>query len=172
MDSSIVVRAFAPDEWRLYRDLRLRSLAESPDAFGSTLAAEAQRPEAEWERRLAAAAGSGRDFPAVVVVNGQPAGLAWGRIDPARPDTASLYQVWVAPEYRGRGAGAALMRAFIAWAAAQRVRYLELGVTWADSPAVRLYRRAGFEPVGEPQPLRPGAALLGQMMRLSLEPGA
>jgi len=33
------VREFLPDEWQTYRALRLRSLAESPDAFGSTLAA-------------------------------------------------------------------------------------------------------------------------------------
>ena len=32
---AIAVRRFALHEWRLYRELRLRALADSPDAFGS-----------------------------------------------------------------------------------------------------------------------------------------
>jgi hypothetical protein len=34
------IRAFAPHEWRIYRDLRLRALSDSPDAFVRTFAEE------------------------------------------------------------------------------------------------------------------------------------
>jgi hypothetical protein len=54
---------------------------------------------------------------------------------------ASLYQMWVSPTHRGFGAG---------------------------SRARRLYQRAGFAPVAEPQPLRPGFHLLSQPMELEL----
>src|SRR5690606_25154746 len=37
------IRAFHSDEWELYRSLRLAALAESPNAFGSTLDAEQRR---------------------------------------------------------------------------------------------------------------------------------
>jgi hypothetical protein len=61
-----------------------------------------------------------------------------------------------------------LLEAVMAWAMDKQVDFLELGVTCGDSPALRLYLRAGFEPVGRPEPIRPGAELLGQHLRLKL----
>jgi ribosomal protein S18 acetylase RimI-like enzyme len=101
-------------------------------------------------------------------VDGEPVGLAWGRIEESRPDVAYLFQMWVAPDYRHLGAGRMLLETVIAWAQAHRARYVELGVTLSNSPALRLYQRAGFEHAGEPQPLRPGSELLGLPMRLTL----
>jgi len=165
------IRLFASNEWRTYKDLRLRALADSPDAFSSTLAAEQNRPEVDWSNRLASGAGSGKDLPLVVEADGEPVGLAWGRIDRDDPDLAYLYQMWVAPDYRGLGAGQILLEAVIAWAKTKDVRYLDLGVTFRDSPAMRLYQRFSFVPVGQPEPLRPGSDLLGQSMRLQLKEG-
>jgi ribosomal protein S18 acetylase RimI-like enzyme len=81
--------------------------------------------------------------------------------------TASLYQVWVAPEARGRGIGAALLDAAITWARAHRAHALHLSVTAGDGAAARLYRRTGFVDVGAPEP-RPGTALFEQAMVLAL----
>jgi len=161
------IRTFAQPEWATYKDLRLRALADSPDAFGSTLAREQYLSDADWSGRLAGGANSW-DLPLVAEVDGEPIGLAWGRIEKSNPDVANLYQMWVAPSYRRLGAGKMLLDAVIAWARAKNASYLELGVTCGDSPARRLYSRAGFEPVGQPQLFRPGSELLGQMMRLKL----
>jgi ribosomal protein S18 acetylase RimI-like enzyme len=76
--------------------------------------------------------------------------------------------MWVAPGYRRLGAGQMLLERVIAWARARGARFLDLGVTQGNSPAMRLYTRAGFEPVGRLQPLRPGSQLLVQPMRLKL----
>lgn len=162
------VRAFSADEWRIYKDLRLCALADSPDAFGSTLAEEASRLDTEWARRLASGADSRMNLPVVAEVHSEPIGLAWGRIESPNPDVAVLYQMWVAPTHRGLGAGRMLLRAVIAWARARNASFLDLGVTCGDSPARRLYERAGFKPRGEPQPLRQGSTLLAQSMRLEL----
>jgi hypothetical protein len=101
MTDAPTIRAFSGDEWRVYRDLRLRALADSPDAFGSTLTEETGRLDAEWARRLASSADSRVNLPLVAEVRGEPIGLAWGRIDTSDPDVAVLYQMWVAPSYRG-----------------------------------------------------------------------
>ena len=161
------IHALAQEERAVYKDLRLRALAESPDAFGSTLTKEQNRSDAEWASRLATGVNSW-DLPLVAEVDGEPIGLAWGRIEKSNPDVADLYQMWVAPSHRHLGAGRMLLEAVIAWATAKKARYLQLGVTCGISPARRLYSRAGFEPVGPLQPLRPGSELLGQTMRLKL----
>jgi ribosomal protein S18 acetylase RimI-like enzyme len=162
------IRTFAPQEWEIYKDLRLRALADSPDAFGRTLAEEQARSDAGWSNRLSSGANSSWDLPLVAEVDGEPVGLAWGRIEDSRPDVAYLFQMWVAPAYRRLGTGRMLLETVIAWAQAHRARYVDLGVTLSNSPALRLYQRAGFEPAGEPQPLRPGSELLGLPMRLTL----
>jgi len=171
-DTTLTVRAFAPDEWRLYRDLRLRALRESPDAFGSTYAHEAQRSDSEWASRFSRGVGSPRDLPLVAELNAEPSGLAWVRIEEDAPAIAHLYQMWVAPTRRRHGAGRALLDAALAWARTAGAHTIVLDVTSGNNDAVRLYERVGFIPTGEPKPLRPGSALRSQSMHLSLESDA
>lgn len=172
MSDTPKIRTFAPHEWDTYRDLRLRALADSPDAFGGTLADAQDQPNVEWSRRLASGADSRTNMPLVAEVRGELIGLAWGRIDTSNPDVAALYQMWVAPSYRGLGAGQMLLEAVIAWAKTQNASYLDLAVTCGDRPARRLYERAGFKPSGEPHSLRAGSTLLVQPMRLALKDAA
>ncbi len=161
------IRTLASDEWRTYQNLRLRALADSPDAFARTLPEEQGRQDTEWSARLASGAGSRWDLPLVAEVDAEPLGLAWGRIDQTDPDVAYLYQMWVDPNFRRLGAGGMFLAAIVAWATAADARHLNLGVT-CGTPAMRLYTCAGFKPVGKPKPIRPGSALLGQSMQLGL----
>ena len=163
------IRIFTTDEWQIYKDLRLGALVEAPYAFGSSYAEESQRPDSYWARRLTNGASSEWDLPLIAEVDGQPAGLSWGKIEPVEPEKAYLYQVWVKPEFRRLGLGQMLVEAVITWAREKNARCLELGVTAGDSPAMRLYQRLGFEPCGEPQPFRPEADLMGLPMQLNLE---
>jgi GNAT superfamily N-acetyltransferase len=168
MVASPSVRPLRADEWRTYRDLRLRALADSPDAFGGTLAGEENRADSDWANRLTLGADHRWNLPLLAAVAGQPIGLAWGRIETTTPDVAHLYQMWVAPTYRSHGAGRILLAAIIAWASGVGARRVLLSVTCGESSARRLYVRAGFTPIGEPEPLRPGAHLLVQPMQLVL----
>jgi ribosomal protein S18 acetylase RimI-like enzyme len=168
----INIRVFKADEWSVYKNLRLSALTDSPDAFGSTLANETIRSDDEWSRRLTTGVNSSKDLPILAEIDNQPIGLAWVRIDDSDLNVANLYQVWVAPGYRFLGTGKMLLDAVISWASAKQACYLDLGVTCGGTPAMRLYTRAGFEPVGQPQPIRPGAEVLSQHMRLKLKQSA
>jgi GNAT superfamily N-acetyltransferase len=162
------VRRLAPHEWPLYRELRLSALADSPEAFGGTLSEEQARTDAEWANRLESGNDPRWNLPLIGEVGAEAIGLAWGRIEISSADVANLYQMWVAPKCRGRGAGRLLLETVIEWARAQNARYLDLGVTSGDTPAMRLYLHAGFKPIGELQALRPGSGLWAQPMRLEL----
>jgi ribosomal protein S18 acetylase RimI-like enzyme len=162
------IRKFLASEWRQYRELRLRALADSPDAFGSTYAAEAARDDAAWMERLAWGVHSDDNHPVVAEVQTNFVGLAWGRIQHPDDDAAHLFQMWVDPAHRRFGIGEKLLHAVIEWSKTRGVRHLVLGVTIANSAAMRLYLRAGFQPVGAAQELRPGSSVPSQEMRLGL----
>jgi len=168
---TIAVRQFAPHEWRVYRELRLRALGDSPDAFGSIYTHEAARADTEWEQRLTAGVAARGQMPVVALSGETPIGLAWGLQDKEDATIAHVFQVWVSPEARGQGVGRLLLDAVLTWAQAIGVRTVRLGVTDSYPAAVRLYRQAGFVDAGEPEPLRPGSPILCQPMQLVLEPG-
>ena len=169
MDAAPTVRKLEAPEWSTYRDLRLRALAESPDAFGSTLAIEQVRGAEDWARRLATGTTSGLDLPLIAEVHHVAAGLAWAKVEPSDASVVNVFQMWVAPEFRGRGTGRLLLRAAIDWAKARGAHAVQLGVACGDTPAMRLYTRAGFRPVGAPGSLRDGSPLLGQSMLLRFD---
>ena len=167
MSTPVSIRRFGPREWRSYCELRLRSLEESPDAFGRTLEEEKARSDEAWATRLASA--STFDLPLVAEANGQMVGLAWGRIEAKSADTARLFQMWVAPDHRRHGIGQMLLDAVIRWAAAAGAREIALAAACGDTPAMRLYLRSGFEPAGAPEPIRPGSTHLSLPMRLAIK---
>lgn len=172
MSRNATVRSFGAHEWRVYRELRLAALAEAPDAFGSTLDRESPWADEIWMRRLAEGAESPHDLPLVAEAYGRPVGLAWGRIDARSPEVAHLFQMWVAPSARRQGIGARLLDAVVRWARAAGAGQLLLSVTRGDTPAARLYARAGFVPAGEPEPIRPGSETLAQPLMRALRPDA
>jgi GNAT superfamily N-acetyltransferase len=159
------VRIVRPDEWRALRDIRLRALADAPDAFGSTLAAEQADPDEAWRHRA-----NRPDGMAVVAVDevGRFVGMASGGPAPERTDVAALYGMWVDPLARGQGAGAALVRAVAAWARQVGYETIGLGVTLGNAPAIALYERLGFADTGLRYPLREGTDLTIQVMATSL----
>jgi putative acetyltransferase len=63
--------------------------------------------------------------------------------------TAEIHRLYVDPQVRGRGLGQSLVEEALAWSRAQRMRRI---VLWSDTRfqhSHRLYRRLGFEQLGE-----------------------
>lgn len=164
-----MVRAFQVHEWRTLRDMRLRALADAPEAFARTFAEEAPRPDSEWAQQLADSVHSLSKLSLVAERNGVAVGLAYAQLRSESPDTADLFSMWVAPEARRNGAGRALLAAVIAWAGERGVRRLILQVAEGNTNAESLYAEAGLHFTGECAPLRPGLAQKVRTMVRSLE---
>jgi GNAT superfamily N-acetyltransferase len=157
---SFEVRRLTSDEWELFRLLRLRSLEDSPTAFGRTLEREQTLPDQEWQHRMLA--------PVFVAFGDEgPVGLVGCDLE---EDTALVWGMWVVPERRGAGIGLALLDAAAEWAARTGARRVILGVTENNQPAARLYEGFGFRPTGESKPLGSNPSL--RKIEMSLELGA
>lgn len=135
------VERLTPDQWRMWRTVRLRALEESPEAFGSTLVdwSGDRDVEQRWRERL-------EKVPANFIAywGGAPVGQASG-VATDRSGQVELISVWVAPEARGVGVGRGLLDAVREWARDQQAHSLVLSVKVGNAPAIALYEREGFE---------------------------
>jgi ribosomal protein S18 acetylase RimI-like enzyme len=145
---TVEIRTIEERDWPLSRALRLRALAEDPDAFGSTLREESAFDDAIWITRVKVSAEGVATTAVLAIVDGVALGMAVGV---RKPDMVELNALWVAPEARGHGAGRALVEAVCAWARARGVPWVELEVALTSHAAQALYRQLGFEPTAKPE---------------------
>lgn len=167
--SEILIRQLVEEDWRIYREIRLRSLKQDPDSFCSTYDREVGRTDVQWVERLRLDARTKFSLPLVALLDSEFVGLACGIVHSDEDDVAYLYQMWVTPEARGSGIGRRLLIEIIQWAKGVGMRTLKLGVTSINTAAVRLYESVGFIPEGELEALRVGSDLRIQNMVLALE---
>jgi GNAT superfamily N-acetyltransferase len=158
-DTSVQVRAVGADDWRSCRDIRLRALQDSPDAFGSTYDLESGFTEDQWRTRLA-----GPDHVSVLAYWATaPIGMGAGFQD--LPGLLHVVAMWVDPSARGRGVGPQVLDVIRGWAQ-ERGLGLHLDVHTGNTGARRSYERYGFVATGELRPLRDGSAELVERMLL------
>ena len=145
------VRRLRPDDWETFRDVRLRSLADSPDAFGSTLEREQGFTEDDWRQRVSG--------PVYVVLD--PAPVAVGGIV-GRDGVGQVWGMWTDPAHRGRGHARRILD--VLTPLHERV---QLHVNLANPAARTVYERYGFVGTGEVEPLRLGSDQRMERMELS-----
>jgi ribosomal protein S18 acetylase RimI-like enzyme len=147
---TIEVRRAGVEDWRRVKALRLAALGDAPDAFGTTHAEDAARPDEGWQDRLRSGA-----VTLVAVADGRDAGLCVVSRSHDDPAVAGLYSMWVAPWARGRGVGDALIEAALRAARERGWSRIVLEVGDNNLPAIALYERWGFAPTGRTGTLPP-----------------
>jgi len=159
----VSIRLARRDEWERVRDLRLRSLEDAPEAFGSTLEEERAFPGPRWIDWIEGWEGATNVL--YVAEDGDTwVGMAVGSRTDDAPD-AHLYAMWVDPAWRTRGVGSGLVGKVLAWSASLGSRWVILGVTETNDGAARFYERLGFEDTGDRHPLREGSGLAVRILR-------
>lgn len=160
------IRTLRATEWAAWRDLRLRALADSPDAFRATLDEERSQSDESWSEIVAATIEHPRGGLWVAEYDDQLVGMLFGRLSPDS-NLLDLNAMWVAPSARGLGIGSGLLHVAIDWARASGATRAELWVTQDNGMAQALYAKNGFQPTPELQPLREGSDLI--VRRLTAE---
>src|SRR4051794_20236689 len=106
----IVVTPITQTNVLVFKSVRLRALRDSPSAFGSTYAKEAQLTGADWIERTVRWNGErGAGFLAMDDEDddndGTACGIAGVSLDLDDPTRAHLVSMWTAPRRRQRGIG-------------------------------------------------------------------
>jgi len=147
-----MIRRVRTEDLDVYRNIRLRALAESPGAFGSTYAAESCRPPEAWVERVYRGATSDEAATFLAYDGPDCVGLAGCVHDDLGADF-QLVSMWVEPAYRGQEVASELVAALLSWATTRDARTVGLWVTRGNDRAQRFYERIGFTVTGEVQPL-------------------
>src|SRR5580765_1132069 len=113
------IRRLGPGDELLLRATRLGALADSPAAFGTTLAEAESRSDDFWHRQVRGHLGD-RSCATWVAVDdgGAGVGMLAGIVG---DDAVEVIQVWVAPEQRGSGLVEELFDAVLTWAPRDRI---------------------------------------------------
>lgn len=138
------IRQLGSGDVAAYRAIRHEALLNHPEAFLATADNFAQRSDAELRQMLETMAVFGAELP-----DGSLGGLnAFFRNDGHKERHRGwMVQVYVRPEHRGSGMSKALCEHLIEHAR-EKVIQIHLGVWAENEPAIRLYKKLGFETYG------------------------
>lgn len=142
----IEVKVLTPDDWAIWRELRLTALADAPYAFGSRLAdwqGDGDREE-RWRARLEIPG----SYNLVAALDGAPVGMASGVPGP-HDGVVELISMWVGAAGRGRGVADRLVRTVEEWGLRAGAGVLRLNVMPDNVRALAFYRRIGLAEAGE-----------------------
>lgn len=157
----IEIVQLGPDDGERLREVRLRALRDSPDAFGSSYDREAGFPPGRWAERLA---GPGSRYWAATR-DGADLGLVCVLLEEG---AAHLLSMWVAPEARQAGVGSRLVDTAVEWARGAGVEEIGLWAVDRNHAARALYAGKGFTPSGKVMALPSNPALMESHYVLSL----
>lgn len=135
---NVTIREINHDDWPIWRSVRLQALAESPAAFGSTLAEWIDATDDRWRDRI-------RDVTLNLVAlhDNHPIAQVSANLDePA--STVELTSMWVSPAARGTGVADTLINTITTWANDRHARHIVLSVKHTNHHARRLYERHHF----------------------------
>lgn len=148
---SFTVREVTAEDWREFRDIRLRMLQDTPIAYGETYESNLRLDEREWRARAGRGQQPHNASYVAVADDGAWIGIMRGFVSQTRGPM--LISVFVDPAWRSRALGVAdaLLDAVIEWARGEGDT-LRLEVH-ADNPrAAAFYRRRGFAETGNRRP--------------------
>jgi GNAT superfamily N-acetyltransferase len=162
----VEVRQVHAADWQELRQVRLRALADAPNAFASTLEREAAFPADVWRQR---AQGGPASTTFIARADDVGVGMAAVIAEPA-PGHMPLVGMWVDPRHRRRGVAQALISHAVRWSRDHQARDMIAWVADDNTPARRLYARVGFRPASARQPLPSNPAIDELLLLLPLAP--
>lgn len=148
--TEIHVRVLGEDEWQTYKELRLRALRESPEAFVASVEEEEEFSDEQWKERMVRSrrllAEDGSDAVGVASL---------GTTHRTKIEGAGeLFGLWVAADRRGTGVARRLLEQAAAAARNEGLKQLLYWVGTDNGRAVAFASSFGFRPTDSRRPMR------------------
>ncbi|MGN6652838.1 GNAT family N-acetyltransferase [Trinickia sp.] len=171
MSSSLTVRRIAADQGAMFRDLRVASLRDAPDAFAETLEEALSERAETFDAAAARFATSESSATFILYTEGHPAGLIGAYFDETSERKAFVCALWVAPAVRHLRGGVLLVNTATAWLAERGAAEIYAWVADANRTAMRFYEALGYGPTGEHQPVARAPKEWQTLLVRSVKPG-
>lgn len=139
--STVRIRCLRPEEGLQWKPLRLAMLAESPEAFGSSLEQTVRQPDDFFVERARSV------HTLILSKDGCDLGTVGAMPDLKEGERTKSYRLislWVHPGARRQGLGQALVRAAEADILALGGRLVSLEVMPGNGPALTFYEALGY----------------------------
>jgi ribosomal protein S18 acetylase RimI-like enzyme len=140
-----VIKQTTADDWELLREVRMRALNDSPEAFLDTAEQASSSPESLWRAR------STPSDTQACFLGDDGAGMVSCFVADD-PKTVFLVAMWVAGEQRGMGVARDLVERVVDWAREHGAARVALSVEPGNERAARLYEKCGFAETADPPP--------------------
>lgn len=128
------IRLLTENDWHIYRELRLRALQDSPDAFVATHEDEEKYGEDLWRARMRRSARIAAyvDGHAIGVlsIRHMPISESGRAFDQQISDAAEVFAFWVDPNHRRESVAEKLLAEARKWAREHGFRFI---VTWIST---------------------------------------
>lgn len=145
---NIEIVSLRPEEWQLYKELRLRALKEEPQAFGSTYEENLNHPDAYWKQRLEDSFKKDTQWLLFARLNNQLIGMIGAYLE--KEDQAEVIAMYVMPETRGKGISKLLMKELIKKIKINNdIKKIIITVNPEQKAALHLYHNVGFQLVSQ-----------------------
>ena len=138
-----IIRRLNQGEGQFYKETRLASLKDSPEAFASSYADALSRSVESWSEQADSSAVGG-DRATFIAIDDSPVGLAAIYRDENDPNVGELIQMWIAPEKRGGSTARDLLNALLSWAASSGFSRVKAEVVTTNLRALQFYEKCGF----------------------------
>jgi GNAT superfamily N-acetyltransferase len=151
------IRRLKREEGLKYREIRLRALRDSPDAFGTTFT-EAEAKPPQWFIDRARELDEQPDrWGVLIACDDDDAfhGMLYAAVSSESPSTMEVFGMWTDPALRRQRIAASLIDAVVSWAKRLGLNRIELWVTEGNDAAIGFYNRVKFRDTGETDLLRP-----------------
>jgi len=145
----ITIRRIRKGEGALLRDLRLQALKNDAYAFDSTYETAIERSLDSWCQQADSTAEGTLRATFIAFRENEPIAISAIYKNEGKEDEAEVLQVWITPEFRGRGLAKKMMDSVFGWAEENGYTHVTAEVTQINQRALSFYLNYGFEKVSD-----------------------